>query len=149
MVLFHNILIAVDKGISHALCMVFGSAEHDSLLHSVSSFQIFRNLSGKLINAVLEDDSVIVILVFVNAIFNENAIFLLNLDNVEGRNLHPSLLQYTFFDLPLCGVILEPIHIHILQRELHTNLFGVDFSLGKQDNRLNMHRMWKHIKALY
>ena len=53
--------------------MIFGSAEDDGFLHSVGAFQIFRNLPGNLINAVLENDGVIVIPVVVNAVFNDIA----------------------------------------------------------------------------
>ena len=53
--------------------MVFGRAEHDGFLHSVGAFQIFRNLSGDLINAVLENDGVIIIPVVVNSVFNDIA----------------------------------------------------------------------------
>ena len=53
--------------------MIFGSAKDDGFLHSVGAFQIFRNLPGNLINAVLENDGVIVIPVVVNAVFNDIA----------------------------------------------------------------------------
>ena len=53
--------------------MVFGSAEHDGFLHSVGAFQIFRDLSGDLINTVLENDGVIIIPVVVNSVFNDIA----------------------------------------------------------------------------
>ena len=53
--------------------MVFGSTEHNGLLHPVCAFQILRNLPCNLINAVLENDGVIVIPVVVNAVFNDIA----------------------------------------------------------------------------
>ena len=53
--------------------MVFGSAEHDSFLHSVGAFQIFRDLSGDLINTVLKNDGIIIVPVVVNSVFNNIA----------------------------------------------------------------------------
>ena len=48
------------------------------------------------------------------------------------------MLQHIVFDLGAGCPILKFGHIHIFQRELNPNLFRVDLTLGKQDNRLNM-----------
>ena len=50
------------------------------------------------------------------------------------------MLQHIVFDLGVGCPILKFGHIHIFQRELNPNLFRVDLSLGKQDNRLHMQR---------
>ena len=48
------------------------------------------------------------------------------------------MLQNILLDLRIGCSILELGHIHIFQRELNPNLFRVDLSLGKQDNRLDV-----------
>ena len=73
-VLLNHIRVIVDKGNPHAFCMVFGSTEHNGLLHPVCAFQILRNLPCNLINAVLENDGVIVIPVVIDAVFNQIAV---------------------------------------------------------------------------
>ena len=72
-ILLNHIGIVIDKGDSHTLSMVFGSTEHDGFLHSVGAFQILRDFSGNLINAVLENDGVIIVPVVVNSVFNDIA----------------------------------------------------------------------------
>ena len=47
------------------------------------------------------------------------------------------MLQHIVFDLGAGCPILKFGHIHIFQRELNPNLFRVDLTLGKQDDRLN------------
>ena len=66
--------------------------------------------------------------------------FLLDLRDIQGRNFQPSLFQHTGLDLRIGCPILKFGHIHIFQRELNPNLFRVDLTLGKQDNRLAMCR---------
>ena len=73
-VFLNHIGVVVDKGNSHAFCMVFGSAEHNSLLHPVCAFQILRNFPCNLVNAVFEDDVVIIIPVIVDTVFNHIAV---------------------------------------------------------------------------
>ena len=46
------------------------------------------------------------------------------------------MLQHILLDLRIGCPILKFGHIHIFQRELNPNLFRVDLTLGKQDNRL-------------
>ena len=58
------------------------------------------------------------------------------------------MFQNIRLDLFISRALLEAGHIHILQRELHPYFLRVDFSLGKQDNRLNMPRICKHIHRL-
>lgn len=72
---------------------------------------------------------------------SNNAIFVFDLSDIQRRNLQPGLLQHTLFDISICSVILEPGYIHILQRELHTDLLGVDFTLGKQDDRFDVNQL--------
>ena len=47
------------------------------------------------------------------------------------------MLQHILLDLRIGCPILKFGHIHIFQRELNPNLFRVDLTLGKQDNRLD------------
>ena len=47
------------------------------------------------------------------------------------------MLQHIVFNLRVGCLILKIRHIHIFQRELNPNLFRVDLTLGKQDNRFN------------
>lgn len=70
-------------------------------------------------------------ILFVIVIILNNAILLLYLNDIEERKLQPDLLQHTFFNLTVCGILLESGHIHVLERGLHTNLAGVDFSILK------------------
>ena len=58
--------------------------------------------------------------------------------DVEGRHLQSRMLQHIRFDLLIGCALLEPGHIHILQRELHPHFLRVDFSLGKQDDCLDV-----------
>ena len=46
------------------------------------------------------------------------------------------MLQHIVLDLGVGCPILKFGHIHIFQRELNPNLFRVNLTLGKQDNRL-------------
>lgn len=48
------------------------------------------------------------------------------------------MLQHILLDLRIGCPILKFGHIHIFQRELNPNLFRVDLTLGKQDNRLDL-----------
>ena len=69
-----HISVMVDEGNSHALGMIFGSAEHNGFLHPVGVFQIFSDLPCNLVNTVLENDAVVVVPVVVDAVFNLVAI---------------------------------------------------------------------------
>ncbi len=51
----------------------------------------------------------------------------------------PVYCNYTLFDLAVCGILLEPIHIHVLPLKPRLRFLGIDFFFGKQDNRLHMH----------
>ena len=55
------------------------------------------------------------------------------------------MLQHIVLNLGVGCPILKFGHIHIFQRELNPNLFRVDLTLGKQDNRLNMSTKSEHI----
>ncbi len=66
--------------------------------------------------------------------------FLLNLCNIQRRNRQPRLLLHIILYLLISRPFPEIGHIHILQRELYPHFLGVDFSLGKQNNRLNVPR---------
>ena len=48
------------------------------------------------------------------------------------------MLQHICLDLVIRRSLLKARHIHALQREVHPHFLRVDFSLGKQDNRLHM-----------
>ena len=62
------------------------------------------------------------------------------LGDIKIGNFQPGMFQHILLDLRIGCSILEFGHIHIFQRELNPNLFRVDFSLGKQDNRLGVAR---------
>ena len=62
------------------------------------------------------------------------------LGDIKIGNFQPGMFQHILLDLRIGCSILEFGHIHIFQRELNPNLFRVDFSLGKQDNRLGVPR---------
>ena len=57
--------------------------------------------------------------------------FLLDLRDIQGRNLQPSLFQHTGLDFRIGRTFLQSGGIHALQRELYTDFFGVDLALGK------------------
>ena len=59
------------------------------------------------------------------------------------------MLQHILLDLRIGCPILKFGHIHIFQRELNPNLFRVDLTLGKQDNRLNVSGNWYQIDMTY
>lgn len=59
------------------------------------------------------------------------------------------MLQHIRLDLFISRALLEAGHIHIFQRELHPHLLRVDFSLGKQNNRLNVSGNWYQIDMTY
>ena len=71
--------------------------------------------------------------------------FPLDLGDVQRRYLQASMFQHIRFDLLIGRTLLEPGHIHVLQRKLHTHFLRVDFSLGKQDNRLGVSMEWSKI----
>ncbi len=66
-----------------------------------------------------------------------NAILLLHLRDIEISHPVPILFFYPIPYGVICCTLLEPIRVHILQTELHTDLFALNISLGKQTNRLN------------
>lgn len=74
--------------------------------------------------------------------------FPLDLGDVQRRYLQTGMLQHIRFNLLIGRTLLEPGHIHVLQRKLHTHFLRVDFSLGKQDNRLHMVRVREHVDGL-
>ena len=59
------------------------------------------------------------------------------------------MLQHIVLNLGVGCPILKFGHIHIFQRELNPNLFRVDLTLGKQDNRLNVSGNWYQIDMTY
>ena len=59
------------------------------------------------------------------------------------------MLQHIRLDLFISRVLLEAGHIHIFQRELHPHLLRVDFSLGKQNNRLKQYSGAMEINMVY
>ena len=59
--------------------------------------------------------------------------FLLDLRDIQGRNLQPSLFQHAGFDFRISRTLLQSGGVHALQGELYTDFFGVDLALGKCD----------------
>ncbi len=64
-----------------------------------------------------------------------NAMLLLHLRDIEISHPVPILFFYPISYDVICCTLLEPIRVHILQTELHTDLFALDISLGKQTYR--------------
>ena len=66
--------------------------------------------------------------------------FLLDLRDIQGRNLQPSLFQHTGLDFRIGRTFLQSGGVHALQRELYTDFFGVDLTLGKCNDTFAMCR---------
>ena len=73
-ILLNHVSVVVDEGNSHAFGMIFGSAEYNGFLHPVGAFQIFSDLPCDLVNTVLENDTVVVVPVVIDSVFNLVAI---------------------------------------------------------------------------
>ena len=66
--------------------------------------------------------------------------FLLDLRDIQGRNLQPSLFQHTGLDFRIGRTLLQSGGVHALQGELYTDFFGVDLTLGKCNDTFAMCR---------
>ena len=66
--------------------------------------------------------------------------FLLNLRDIQGRYPQSSLFQYTSLDFRIGRAFLQSGGVHALQRELYTDFFGVDLTLGKRNDTFHMCR---------
>ena len=66
--------------------------------------------------------------------------FLLNLRDIQGRYLQPSLFQHAGFDFRISRAFLQSGGVHALQGELYTDFFGVDLTLGKCNYTFDMCR---------
>ena len=64
--------------------------------------------------------------------------FLLDLRDIQGRYLQSSLFQHAGFDFRIGCAFLQSGGVHALQRELYTNFFGVDLTLGKRNDTFHM-----------
>ena len=64
--------------------------------------------------------------------------FLLDLRDIQGRYLQPSLFQHAGFDFRISRTLLQSGGVHALQRELYTDFFGVDLTLGKCNDTFAM-----------
>ena len=67
----------------------------------------------------------------------DDPVLLFHLRDIEISHPVPILFFYLIPYGVICCTLLEPIRVHILQTELHTDFFALDISLGKQTNRLN------------
>ena len=65
---------------------------------------------------------------------------LLDLRDIQGRYLQPSLFQHTGLNFRIGRAFLQSGGVHALQRELYTYFFGVDLALGKCDYTFDMCR---------
>ena len=69
-ILLYHVGVLIHQCNAHSLCCVLCCAEHDSLCHAVCAFQIARDFSGNLFNAVLYDNVVVVVAVGVDSILD-------------------------------------------------------------------------------
>ena len=136
-ILLDHISVMVDEGDSHALGMIFGSAEHDGFLHPVGTFQILGNLPCNLINTVFENDAVVVVPVVVNTVFDLVAINVglsfvrspsvtdigRNIDNLKGsqESIFDALLQTVNVN-GISKVVYVRYFFALLGRCCHTDL---------------------------
>ena len=67
-VLFHHIGIEIHQRYPHSLCGILIGAKYDGLGHAVRTLQIPGDFSGYLLDAVLNDDVVVVIAVGVDPV---------------------------------------------------------------------------------
>ena len=65
---------------------------------------------------------------------------LLDLRDIQGRYLQPGLFQHTSLDFGIGRTFLQSGGVHALQRELYTDFFGVDLTLGKCNDTFAMAR---------
>lgn len=66
--------------------------------------------------------------------------FLLDLRDIQGRYLQPSLFQHAGFDFGIGRTFLQSRCIQTLQGKLYTDFFGVDLTLGKCNDAFHMCR---------
>ena len=74
-------------------------------------------------------------LVVVLAVYD--TMLLLHLRNIEISHPVPILFFYPVPYGVICCTLLKSVRVHVLQTELHTDLFALDISLGKQTHSLN------------
>ncbi len=77
-----------------------------------------------------------------------NPMLLFYLSDIE---ISHAISVFFFYPVPygvICCTLLKSVRIHILQIELHTDLFALDISLGKQDNSLDKTDLMKQINRL-
>ena len=60
------------------------------------------------------------------------------LRDIQMRHMEAVLLLYPRLDLLICSALLKPGHVHVFEREFHSDILTRYVSLGKLDNRLNM-----------
>ena len=65
---------------------------------------------------------------------------LLDLRDIQRRHFQPGLFQHTGLDFGISRTFLQSRGVHVLQRELYTDFFGVDLALGKCNYTLHMAR---------
>lgn len=65
---------------------------------------------------------------------------LLDLRDIQGRYLQPSLFQHAGFDFGIGRTFLQSRCIQTLQGKLYTDFFGVDLTLGKCNDAFHMCR---------
>ena len=66
-----------------------------------------------------------------------NPMLLFYLSDIEISHAISVLFLYPVPYGVIGGSLLEPVRVHVLQTELHTDLFALDISLGKQTHSLN------------
>ena len=77
-----------------------------------------------------------------------NPMLLFYLSDIE---ISHAISVFFFYPVPygvICCTLLKSVRVHILQTELHTDLFALDISLGKQDNSLDKTDLMKQINRL-
>ena len=75
----------------------------------------------------------------------DDTMFLFHLCDIKISHAISVLFLYPVPYGVIGSSLLEPVRVHVLQTELHTDLLALDISLGKQTNSLDMHSMREHI----
>ena len=66
--------------------------------------------------------------------------FSLGLRNIQVCHMETVLLLHPRLNLLICSPLLEPGHVHVFEREFHSDILTRNVSLGKLNNRLHVAR---------
>ena len=63
--------------------------------------------------------------------------FPFHLGDIQVCHMETVLFLHLLLDLFICSALLKPGHVHVFEREFHSDILTRYVSLGKLDNRLN------------